>query len=101
MPEKTGTIKAAILFHVGSVYSLTRNGFYYVSKEFDGLAGMSEDSEIPARCARREMYCLIHCSDDNGALVISNSVESWRTLRQGTELRHQEDILGIQVNSPH
>ena len=75
-------------------------GFYYISKELHGLSGMSEDSEIPAKCARREMYCLIHCSDDEGALVILNSVESWRTLRRAAKLRYHEDILGIQVNAP-
>ena len=61
---------------------------------------MSENSEIPAKRARREMYCLIHCSDDDGALISPNSVESWRTLRRAAELRHNEDILGIRVNSP-
>ena len=61
---------------------------------------MSEDSEITAKRARREMYCLIHCSDADGALVSPNSVESWRTLRWAVELRHHENILGIQVNSP-
>ena len=91
---------AAILSHVSSVYSLTRTGFYYVSKVFGGLSDMSEDLEIPAKRARREMYCLIHCSDDDGSLVSPNSVESWRTLRRAEELRHHEDVLGIQVNSP-
>ena len=100
MAGKTGTIVAAILFHGSGVYSLTRTGFYYISKEFGGLSDMSEDSEIPAKRARREMYCLIHCSDDDGALVSPNSVESWRTLRRAAELRHHEDILGTQVNSP-
>ena len=100
MPEKTGTIVAAILFQVSSVYSLTRSGFYCISKEFDGLSGMSEDSEIPAKRARREMYCLIHCSDTDGVLVSPNAVESWRTLRWAVELRHHENVLGIQVNSP-
>ena len=90
MPEKTGTIVAVILFHVSDVYSLTRSGFYYISKEFNGLSGMSEDSESPAKRARREMYCLIHCSDDDGALVSPTSVESWRTLRRAAELRHHE-----------
>lgn len=101
MPEKTGTIVAAILFHGSGVYSLTRTGFYYISKEFGGLSDMSEDSEIPAKRARMEMYCLIHCSDDDVALVSPNSVESWRTLRRAAELRHHEDILGTQVNSPN
>jgi len=72
---------------------LTRSGFYYISKEFDSLAGMSEDSEIPKTCARREMYCMIHCSDNDGALISLNSVESWRTRRWAAELRHHEDIL--------
>ena len=61
---------------------------------------MSEDSEILAKRARREMHCFLRCSDDDGALVSPNSVESWRTLRRAAELRHHEDILGIQVNSP-
>ena len=61
---------------------------------------MSDNSEIPAKRARRELYCLIHCSDDDGALISPNSVESWRTLREAVELRHHEDILAIRVNSP-
>ena len=61
---------------------------------------MSDNSEIPAKRARRELYCLIHCSDDDGALISPNSVESWRTLREAAELRHHEDILVIRVNSP-
>ena len=85
MTEKTGTMVAAILFPGSGVYSLTRTGFYYISKVFGGLSDMSEDSEIPAKRARREMYCLIHCSDDDGALVSPNSVESWRTLRRAAE----------------
>ena len=43
---------------------------------------------------------MIYCSNDDGALVSPNSVESWRTLRRAAELRHYEDILGIRVNSP-
>ena len=100
MAEKTGTRVPAILFHISGVYSLTRSGFYYISKEFNSLSGMSEDSEIPEKRARREMYCLIHCSDDDRVLVIPNSVESWRTLRRAAKLRHHKDILRIQVNSP-
>ena len=48
---------------------------------------MYDNSEIPAKRARRELYCLIHCSDDDGALISPNSVESWRTLRQAAEFR--------------
>ena len=88
------------MFHISNVYSLTRSGFYYISKEFNGLSGMSENSEIPANRARREMYCLIYFSDNDRALVRPNSVESWRTLRRAAELRHHKDILGIRVNSP-
>jgi len=40
-----------------------------------------------------------YCSDDEGALI-TRVLESWRTLRRAAELRHHEDILGIQVNSP-
>jgi len=65
----------------------------------DSITWHSQDSEIPKR-ARREMYCMIHCSDDDRALISPNSVESWRTLRWAAELRHHKDILGIQVNSP-
>lgn len=92
MPEKTGTREAAILFQISGVYSLTRSGFYYISKDFDGLSGMSEESEIPKKCARREMHCMIYCSDDDGALISPNFVESWRTWRRAAELRHHEDI---------
>ena len=70
-------------------------------REFDGLSGMSEDSEIPEKRARREMYCVIHCSDDDGALVSSNSVESWRTVRRAAELRiHASIFLALLVNTP-
>ena len=100
MAGKTATRVAAILFHVNGVYSLTRSGFYFISKELNGLSGMSEDSEIPKKHARREMHCLIRCSDGDGAPVSANSVESWRTQRRAAELRHHEDILGILVNSP-
>ena len=54
--------------------------------------------KLQRKRARKEMYCLIHCSDDDG--VSPNSVESWRTLRRVEELRYHEDILGIQVSSP-
>ena len=57
---RVGTRVAAILFHVSGVYSLTRSGFCYISKEFDSLSGMSEDSEISKKLVRREMYCMIH-----------------------------------------
>ena len=101
MAGTTGTIVAAILFHAINVYSLTRSGFYYISKEFNRLSDMFEDSEIPAKRGRREMYCLIHCSDNDAALITPNSVKSWRTLRRAAQLRHNEDILGIRVNSPN
>ena len=103
MAGMTGTTVAAILFHAINVYSLTRSGFYYISKEFNRLSDMSEGSEIPAKHGRREMYCLIHCSDNEAALITPNSaaVESWRTLRRAAQLRHNEDILGIRVNSPN
>ena len=45
---------------------------------FGGMSGMSGGSEIPERRARREKYCLTHCSDDDGALVCPNSVELWK-----------------------
>ena len=61
---------------------------------------MSDNSEIPAKHAGRELYCLIPCSDHDGALISPNSVESWRTLREAAELRHHKDILVIRVNSP-
>ena len=61
---------------------------------------MSGGSEIPEKRARREKYCLIHCSDDDGALVCPNSVESWKTLRRAAEIRRHEEILAIAVNSP-
>ena len=61
---------------------------------------MSGGSEIPERRARREKYCLIHCSDDDGALVCPNSVESWKTLRRAAEIRRHEEILAIADNSP-
>ena len=64
------------------------------------MSGMSGGSEIPERRARREKYCLIHCSDDDGALVCPNSVESWKPLRRAAEIRRHEEILGIAVNSP-
>ena len=57
-------------------------------------------SEIPERRARQEKYCLIHCSDEDGALVCPDSVESWKTLRWAAEIRRREEILGIAVNSP-
>lgn len=44
MAGKTGTIVAAILFHGSGVYSLTRTGFYYISKEFGGLSDMSSEA---------------------------------------------------------
>ena len=64
------------------------------------MSGMSGGSEIPERRARREKYYLIHCSDDDGALVCPNSVELWKTLRRAAEIRRHEEILGIAVNSP-
>ena len=57
-------------------------------------------TQIPEKRVRREMYCLIRCSDDDGAPISPNYVESWRTPRLAAELRHHEDILGILVNSP-
>ena len=61
---------------------------------------MSGGSEIPEKRARQEKYCLIHCSDDDGALVCPNSVESWKPLRRAAEISRHEEILGITVNSP-
>ena len=61
---------------------------------------MSGGSEIPERRARREKYCLIHCSDDDRALVCPNSGESWKPLRRTAEISRHEAILGIAVNSP-
>ena len=57
------------------------------------MSGMSGGSEIPEKRAKREKYCLIHCSDDDGALVCPNSVESWKTLRRAAEIRHMRRFL--------
>ena len=61
---------------------------------------MSGGSEFPEKRARRKKYCLIHCSDDDGALVCPNSLELWKTLRWAAEISRHEAILGIAVNSP-
>lgn len=77
---------------------MIRSGFYYILKEFNGLLGMFGDLEILVKCVRREMYCLIYCSDDDGVLVSLIFVELWRILRWVVELRYYEDIFGIWVN---
>ncbi|CAH3170082.1 unnamed protein product [Porites evermanni] len=43
------------------------------------------ESNIPKKRAKREPYCLIHCTDDNGKLVSPNSLESWKTLRKAVD----------------
>lgn len=98
MFKKIGIIVVVILFYGSGVYSLIRIGFYYILKEFGGLLDMFEDLEILVKCVRREMYCLIYCSDDDGVFVSLNLVELWRILRWVVELRYYEDIFGIQVN---
>ena len=43
---------------------------------------------------------MIHFSDDDGALVSPNSVESWETLKKAAEIRQHEGILNVKVTSP-
>nr|XP_032809208.1 HAUS augmin-like complex subunit 1 isoform X1 [Petromyzon marinus] len=59
---------------------------------------LTVESEIPAKKARQDPQCIIHCSDDNTKLICPQTMESWQTLKRAGEVRKNTMILAITAN---